>query len=319
MAARDQTAKFHQFRASRRAFAQLEQWTETNVVDGLLAPSYEDRDIELGSDSISPEHVAFPLWVKCVNAMNVHCDAVECELRRIAALQRQQLLVTFNVSQVEKVEQELKDATAIVHKRLRAAEAQLSAPHSGSDIRFDVPCESNAAQSSRLNASQYLAKRLQELSGKYHTARQDSMAHTLQHWELEKRRKVKNDKVAQSPLSQWQQLPFPAVSFWAAAHSNTCRRFRRWKNIDNELAFLTKSIEHRVIEHLDTRRPGELVMSLEQISQLDEEETLTAIRDGDLNVITKSVTEVAHIFKELAVLVIDQGTVLDRCVLVHFF
>lgn len=262
------------------------------MVDGLLAPSYEDRDIELGSDSISPEHVAFPLWVKCVNAMNVHCDAVECELRRIAALQRQQLLVTFNVSQVEKVEQELKDATAIVHKRLRAAEAQLSAPHSGSDIRFDVPCESNAAQSSRLNASQYLAKRLQELSGKYHTARQDSMAHTLQHWELEKRRKVKNDKVAQSPLSQWQQLP--------------------WKNIDNELAFLTKSIEHRVIEHLDTRRPGELVMSLEQISQLDEEETLTAIRDGDLNVITKSVTEVAHIFKELAVLVIDQGTVLDR-------
>jgi len=122
MAARDQTAKFHQFRASRRAFAQLEQWTETNVVDGLLAPSYEDRDIELGSDSISPEHVAFPLWVKCVNAMNVHCDAVECELRRIAALQRQQLLVTFNVSQVEKVEQALKDATAIVHKRLRAAE-----------------------------------------------------------------------------------------------------------------------------------------------------------------------------------------------------
>ena len=55
-------------------------------------------------------------------------------------------------------------------------------------------------------------------------------------------------------------------------------------------------------------------MSLEQISQLEEDAALAAEREDDLRAITKSATDVSHIFRELAVLVIDQGSVLDRCV-----
>ena len=41
-------------------------------------------------------------------------------------------------------------------------------------------------------------------------------------------------------------------------------------------------------------------------------ETSADERDQEIQQIAKSIEELAHIFKELAVLVIDQGTVLDR-------
>lgn len=53
-------------------------------------------------------------------------------------------------------------------------------------------------------------------------------------------------------------------------------------------------------------------MSLEQISQLEQHEALIAARNNEIEAITESITNVSQIFKELAVLVIDQGTVLDR-------
>ena len=67
------------------------------------------------------------------------------------------------------------------------------------------------------------------------------------------------------------------------------------------------------MEHLEARRPGEHVMSLEQISRLEEDAAFAAKREDDLAGIAKSITDVSQIFRELAVLVIDQGTVLDRC------
>ena len=82
--------------------------------------------------------------------------------------------------------------------------------------------------------------------------------------------------------------------------------------MSNELSFLTESTERRVLEHLDTRCPGENIMTLEQMAQLEEHEALVAARNDDVEAVAKSITDVAQIFKELAVLVIDQGTVLDR-------
>ena len=88
----------------------------------------------------------------------------------------------------------------------------------------------------------------------------------------------------------------------------------RWNKINDELAFLTEGTERRALEHLDARLRGDRVMSLEQISRLDKDKAFAEERDVDLEAISKSVTDVAQIFKELAILVIDQGTVFDRCV-----
>jgi len=54
-------------------------------------------------------------------------------------------------------------------------------------------------------------------------------------------------------------------------------------------------------------------MSIEEITQLEQSAAFARERDEKMKTISKSITEVAQIFKELAVLVIDQGTVLDRC------
>mmetsp|Transcript_8022 Transcript_8022/g.27467 ORF Transcript_8022/g.27467 Transcript_8022/m.27467 type:complete len:108 (-) Transcript_8022:1013-1336(-) len=53
-------------------------------------------------------------------------------------------------------------------------------------------------------------------------------------------------------------------------------------------------------------------MSIEEITQLEQSAAFARERDEKMKTISKSITEVAQIFKELAVLVIDQGTVLDR-------
>lgn len=49
-----------------------------------------------------------------------------------------------------------------------------------------------------------------------------------------------------------------------------------------------------------------------QMQMLEDTEELVNTRDVEINKIAKSIEELAQIFKELAVLVIDQGTVLDR-------
>jgi len=52
--------------------------------------------------------------------------------------------------------------------------------------------------------------------------------------------------------------------------------------------------------------------SQSQLQELEETEDLVNERDGEIVKIAKSIEELAAIFKELAVLVIDQGTILDR-------
>lgn len=49
-----------------------------------------------------------------------------------------------------------------------------------------------------------------------------------------------------------------------------------------------------------------------QITEVDVAEDLINERDQEIQKIAESITELATIFKELAVLVIDQGTILDR-------
>jgi len=274
---------YREFRARKRAFAQLERWTEDNVVDGVLLPTCDTGYAEVGCETPTPVQ-AVPRWVDIVHAVNVQGDAIECELRHMAALQRQRLLVTFDVSQEEVVDQELRDVIAIVQESLRAAETLLAAPGNG---WYDASHDSKATLSSRLNARKSLTRRLQELGTKFRMAQQGVIVHLAQ---------PNNDNKETS------------------ASSRDARRIQPWETIDNELAFLTEGAEHRALAHLDARRPGDRVMSLEQISQLEEEAALAAEREDDLRAITKSATDVSHMFRELAVLVIDQGSVLDRCV-----
>jgi syntaxin 16 len=58
--------------------------------------------------------------------------------------------------------------------------------------------------------------------------------------------------------------------------------------------------------------PQEQGMTMEQLEAVDDMEVQVAKRDHEINSIVESIEELSQIFKELAVLVIDQGTVLDR-------
>ena len=165
---------FHELRARKRALAQLERWTEDNIVDGLLSPnSYESSgDTDFG-DNKSQTSIRSPHWVDNVLAIRARCDSVDCELRRLAALRQQRFLVTFDLSHEKAIEQELQDATVIVHESLRAAESLLSAPENDWSSALQ---ESNAALSSRLNARRSLAKRLQKLGTDFSNLQQGFVA-----------------------------------------------------------------------------------------------------------------------------------------------
>lgn len=77
---------------------------------------------------------------------------------------------------------------------------------------------------------------------------------------------------------------------------------------DGELAFLTTGAEKRALDMLND---GQRV-TFEEAQQLEADAAYLDERDKDVEAIAKSVTDISDIFKELAVLVIDQGTVLDR-------
>ncbi|TYZ65523.1 hypothetical protein PybrP1_000807, partial [[Pythium] brassicae (nom. inval.)] len=60
------------------------------------------------------------------------------------------------------------------------------------------------------------------------------------------------------------------------------------------------------------RRSLDMGFNKAQITEVDVAEDLINERDQEIQKIAESITELATIFKELAVLVIDQGTILDR-------
>ncbi len=76
------------------------------------------------------------------------------------------------------------------------------------------------------------------------------------------------------------------------------------KATDTNLDFLSNSPS--------TSSSGADIFSSGQIQELEQTEDLVAERDVEINRVAKSIEELAAIFKELAVLVIDQGTILDR-------
>lgn len=57
---------------------------------------------------------------------------------------------------------------------------------------------------------------------------------------------------------------------------------------------------------------GDTQFTSQQMAVVDDMENLVNERDEEIQKIAKSIEELSSIFKELAVLVIDQGTILDR-------
>jgi len=84
MASRDLTRKFRERRNAKAALTQLQQWTEENVVDGLLAPRPSLYDEEAAApmaagatESSSSARIAAPAWVEAFREIEARCDAVE--------------------------------------------------------------------------------------------------------------------------------------------------------------------------------------------------------------------------------------------------
>lgn len=296
MAVRDLTEKFLEFRTRIKTFTQLERWTVDNNMDDALSTKCLDSSECVGleqKDSLPVE--AATQWLACVSTVETHCAAVECELRRMTALHQQRLLVTFNASQEEAANRDLQDVTAMIQKRLGVAQAALSAE---THVWSDVSGESNASRSLRINARKSLAKRLHGLGDIYRSTHREYSEQFARHcWQRGFGRNEGNMHVDSQDAKGLRSR---------MVHQS-------WERIEDDLSFLTEGTEHRALKHFRARRPGECALSLEEITQLEESTVLAAERDDGIERLSRSVADVAHIFKELAVLVIDQGTVLDRC------
>lgn len=86
------------------------------------------------------------------------------------------------------------------------------------------------------------------------------------------------------------------------------RRLQAQKKGDGAFQFLEE--EERAAKHAKGRLdPG---FNEQQLAVLEDTEVLVGQRDAEINNIVKSIEDLSTIFKELAILVIDQGTILDR-------
>ena len=269
MACRDLTAVFRERRNAKMALRQLEQWTEENVVDGLLtAPEYEG-DVEvgvrrrsnsrgLGGDDVTKEN---PSWVVALREIEVRCEKAECELRRLAQVQRKRSLVGFDGAEEKRLERELSDAADTARTHLKLAESLLKG-----GLLEPSPKDTDATVRCKANAKKKLAAKLSNISRRFRTSKSPSGGG--------KKNMSSSDMAA--------------------------------------LDFLTSSAERRALDMLETRRPGDVIVTVEQAAALEEDSKFLDERDEEIIKVAQSVDDIAHIFKELAVLVIDQGTILDR-------
>lgn len=84
------------------------------------------------------------------------------------------------------------------------------------------------------------------------------------------------------------------------------------KNSGGAFDFLSEAEEQSKATSIVAVDAGSTALTLEQIAVVDDMERQIAQRDKEIAAIVESIEELSQIFKELAVLVIDQGTILDR-------
>jgi len=188
--------------------------------------------------------------------------------------------VTFASSDEIALERELGDAAQTAREHLRRAERRLQQPGGPFDATTD---DTDATARAKVNAKTKLAVRLQALARRY------------------RREEAPPDAVADDE---------PADSSRRRPSSSSLRNGHTNSSVD--LTFLTNGAEKRALDLLDARRPGEKLVTLDDARALEADERFLDERDKGIEAVARSVNDVAHIFRELAVLVIDQGTVLDR-------
>jgi len=84
------------------------------------------------------------------------------------------------------------------------------------------------------------------------------------------------------------------------------------KNSGGAFDFLSEAEEQAKAGTMVSVQAGGAALTMEQIAVVDDMEREIAQRDKEIATIVESIEELSQIFKELAVLVIDQGTILDR-------
>ena len=251
MTSRDLSSAYRERRNAKVALRQLEQWTEENVVDGLLtAPEYEATDVERGKSQM-----AEPSWVRAYREVEISCEKAECDLRRLVQAQRKRSLVTFDQREEMSLDRDLSDAAETARAHLRTAERILKTS------LHPRPGDSDATLRCKANAKKKLASKVAQLTKRFRFSKKVSKSH--------------DDGL-------------------------------------QDLDFLTSGAEKRALDMLESRRPGDVIVTLEQAAALEADAKFLDDRDNEITKVAKSVDDIAHIFKELAVLVIDQGTILDR-------
>jgi len=283
MASRDLTGEFRERRNSKVALRQLEQWTEENVVDGLLTTSSESfvEDVEMGRRR--PE--VTPAWVAAFREVDVCCEKAQCELRRVVRAQRKRSKVTLLDQKEEtSVERELRDAVETAKGQLRRAERLLKTKLEPEDE------DSDATVRCKANAKKKLAAKVADLTRRFR---------------LEKKPKPLLDGGGGTTEQQRQQHLGGSSSSSSSSSSSQSQQIA-------SLDFLTSGAERRALDMLEARRPGDLIVTLEQAAAIEADSKFLDERDEEITRVARAVDDISHIFKELAVLVIDQGTILDR-------
>jgi len=81
---------------------------------------------------------------------------------------------------------------------------------------------------------------------------------------------------------------------------------------DGTFDFLSETEKGSGAPQLTSLDTAGVQFTMDQLAVVDDAEKLAAERDQEINKIVQNIEELSAIFKELAVLVIDQGTILDR-------
>ena len=262
-----------------RTFVEWRAMREKSLGGARTFGGYERGSSQEHSPMSSSRAALPPVWVDVVEKVETDVATLERALKSLKEAHRARLMVSFDESREAELDREIERQSQNATQLFRACEKTLKRV-----ATFGGDAADDSERKVRANVQRSVAVRIQALNTEFRRAQKDYVVRSL------------------TCPSQKDRQPSPAVAPARRRARNRSPQVAEEGSAGGGFDFLSAS----------SRNDTGVAFNEQQMSAVVDIEHLVEERDQEIRKIAESIQELSGIFKELAVLVIDQGTILDR-------
>jgi len=227
-----------------------------------------------------------PSWVGVIDNVNYDISRIKQKMQDLAEAHKNHLLPKFPMNsdseEILEEEHKIEALTDYITKTFQQAQIQIQELSKDERRAGSNEKEMDHEYQMRKNVQKMLATKLQELSSEFRKQQQDYLG---------KLRTRKERGIRASSLSQ--------------SSGGSPKMTNGLGGLNND-EYFQNGLEN------DYMPDTEMAFTESQLSKVQLSNNIVSQRDTEILNIAKSISELSSIFKDLAILVIEQGTILDR-------